>query len=60
MGWIDRGQEVKAELTEALRKVPDVLTVNHELRMRDMEKKIEAHSQGTGESEASRARPWAG
>jgi hypothetical protein len=40
-GWIDRDQEVKAELTEALGKVPDVLTVNHELRMRDMEKKID-------------------
>ncbi len=41
IGWIDRDQEVKAELTEALGKVPDVLTVNHELRMRDMEKKID-------------------
>lgn len=41
IGWIDRDQEVKAELTEALGKVPDILTVNHEVRMRDMEKKID-------------------
>jgi hypothetical protein len=40
-GWIDRDQEVKADLTEALGKVPDALTVNHEVRMRDMEKKID-------------------
>lgn len=40
-GWIDREQGVKAELTEALGDVPDALTVNHELRMRDMEKKID-------------------
>jgi hypothetical protein len=41
IGWIDRDQEVKAELTEALGKVPDALTVDHEVRMRDMEKKID-------------------
>ena len=32
IGWINRDQEVKAELTEALGKVPDALTVDHELR----------------------------
>jgi hypothetical protein len=41
IGWIDRDQEVKAELTEVLGKVPDALRVNHELRMRDMERKID-------------------
>jgi len=41
IGWIDRDQEMKAELTEALGKVPDALTVNHEVRMRDLEKKID-------------------
>jgi hypothetical protein len=41
MGWIDRERELKAELTEELGKVPDALTVNHELRMRDMERKLD-------------------
>jgi hypothetical protein len=41
IGWIDRERELKVELTEGLGRVPDVLTVNHELRMRDMEKKID-------------------
>jgi hypothetical protein len=40
-GWINREEELKAELTEALGKVPDALTVNHELRMRDMERKLD-------------------
>ena len=41
MGWIDRERELKAELTEGLGKVPDAMTVNHELRMRDMERKLD-------------------
>jgi hypothetical protein len=41
IGWINRDQEVKAELTEALGKVPDAQTINHELRMRDMETRID-------------------
>jgi len=41
IGWIDHDKEVKAELTDALGRVPDALTVNHELRMRDMETKID-------------------
>lgn len=41
MGWVDRERELKAELTEELGKVPDALTVNHELRMRDMERKLD-------------------
>jgi RNA polymerase sigma factor (sigma-70 family) len=41
IGWINRDQEVKAELTEALGKVPDALTVNHEVRMRETETKID-------------------
>lgn len=41
MRWIDREEELKAEMTEALGKVPDPVTVSQELRMRDMEKKLD-------------------
>jgi len=40
-GWIDREEELKAELLQGLGKVPDALTVNQELRMRDMERKLD-------------------
>jgi RNA polymerase sigma factor (sigma-70 family) len=40
VGWIDRVAEVKAEIAEATGKVPDPLAISQELRLREMEQKL--------------------
>jgi hypothetical protein len=41
MGRVDREKELKAEILEATGKMPDPLAVSQELRLRDVERKLD-------------------